>query len=106
MASYGEKTEKAGAEGDFGGVQVHRIRITLTSKNVKNLEKGFSFFRNKAGVARASARLRAPLSAVWLQAALPAVAFFLLLLQLLTNLKVKGPVRMPTKVGHPAGRRC
>lgn len=30
--------EKAGVEAE--APQVHRIRITLTSKNVKNLEKG------------------------------------------------------------------
>lgn len=30
--------EKAGLEGQ--GAALHRIRITLTSKNVKNLEKG------------------------------------------------------------------
>ncbi|KXZ52529.1 hypothetical protein GPECTOR_9g573 [Gonium pectorale] len=64
MASYGEKTEKAGAEGDFGGGQVHRIRITLTSKNVKSLEK---------------------VTADLIKGAKD------------KNLKVKGPVRMPTK---------
>ena len=55
-----------GAKGDEGDApRVHRIRITLTSKNVKNLEKVC------ADLIRGAKEKR---------------------------LKVKGPVRMPTKV--------
>jgi small subunit ribosomal protein S20e len=56
------KTAKAGLE--EGHVQEHRIRITLTSKNVKNLEKVCNDLIKGAKD---------------------------------KDLKVKGPVRMPTK---------
>ncbi|EFJ49360.1 hypothetical protein VOLCADRAFT_109739 [Volvox carteri f. nagariensis] len=62
MEKYG--TDKAGVEGGASG-QIHRIRITLTSKDVKNLEK---------------------VSADLIKGAKD------------KQLKVKGPVRMPTKV--------
>ncbi|NXV93729.1 RS20 protein, partial [Calonectris borealis] len=53
-------------------VAIHRIRITLTSRNVKSLEKGnfFFFFPVCADLIRGAKE---------------------------KNLKVKGPVRMPTK---------
>lgn len=42
MAAYGAmKPAKAGLEEPQE--QIHKIRITLSSKNVKNLEKGFFF---------------------------------------------------------------
>uniref|UniRef100_A0A2P2JVV1 40S ribosomal protein S20-2-like n=1 Tax=Rhizophora mucronata TaxID=61149 RepID=A0A2P2JVV1_RHIMU len=42
-AVYGAmKPTKAGLEDPQE--QIHKIRITLSSKNVKNLEKGFLFF--------------------------------------------------------------
>ncbi|WP_411016681.1 30S ribosomal protein S10 [Salmonella sp. s51944] len=61
MASY----KDPGKGGPAEEIQAHRIRITLTSRNVKSLEK-----------------VCADLKAGALQ----------------KNLKVKGPVRMPTKV--------
>lgn len=42
MAYAGMKSTKAGVEECLE--QIHKIRITLSSKNVKNLEKGFIFF--------------------------------------------------------------
>merc|ERR1712029_396478 len=39
MASYVPPGKKDAGVEDAGGAQVHRIRITLTSRNVKNLEK-------------------------------------------------------------------
>jgi small subunit ribosomal protein S20e len=38
MSAYKPPVGKAGQEEEVS--QVHRIRITLTSRNVKNLEKG------------------------------------------------------------------
>jgi small subunit ribosomal protein S20e len=38
------KPGKAGLEEPLE--QIHKIRITLSSKNVKNLEKGFTSFLN------------------------------------------------------------
>lgn len=40
MAEYKEDLEKTGA----GAQKIHKIRITLTSKNVKPLEKCWFFF--------------------------------------------------------------
>jgi small subunit ribosomal protein S20e len=54
--------------------KVHRIRITLTSRNVKNLEKGKSHLSSNI-----------------------AVCADLIGRSKEKNLKVKGPVRMPTK---------
>jgi small subunit ribosomal protein S20e len=79
MSSYVGKGEK-----DFDGsvaAKSHKIRITLTSKNVKNLEKG-------------------PLDAAWCCIA----SFVFPVCTDLVNrakdkdLRVKGPVRLPTKV--------
>ncbi|MCO5589264.1 hypothetical protein L7F22_043230 [Adiantum nelumboides] len=64
------KAGKAGLE--EGGEPVHRIRITLSSKNVKNLEKVC------ADLVRGAKDKK---------------------------LKVKGPVRMPTKVLHITTRK-
>jgi len=41
MAYEPMKPTKAGLEAPLE--QIHKIRITLSSKNVKNLEKGFTF---------------------------------------------------------------
>eukprot|EP01088_Endostelium_zonatum_P003403 TRINITY_DN14613_c0_g1_i1.p1 TRINITY_DN14613_c0_g1~~TRINITY_DN14613_c0_g1_i1.p1 ORF type:complete len:148 (+),score=37.51 TRINITY_DN14613_c0_g1_i1:215-658(+) len=58
-------TQKAGADAPAEQTNFHRIRITLTSRNVKNLEKVCSSLIKAAKT---------------------------------HGLKVKGPVRMPTKV--------
>lgn len=42
MAYQAMKPTKAGLEEPLE--QIHKIRITLSSKNVKNLEKGLIFF--------------------------------------------------------------
>lgn len=88
---------KAGLEGE--GPQVHRIRITLTSKNVKNLEKGrFSqrdSWQSALGPTAAElepTRRRPPMHH------LAAVCADLIKGAKDKQLKVKGPVRMPTKV--------
>jgi len=40
MSAYTKKEIPVGAEGEMTAIEkVHRIRITLTSRNVKNLEK-------------------------------------------------------------------
>merc|ERR1719272_2621397 len=39
MSSYVPPGKKEGGVSEESGAQVHRIRITLTSRNVKNLEK-------------------------------------------------------------------
>ncbi|MGH3054787.1 MAG: 30S ribosomal protein S10 [Gaiellaceae bacterium] len=39
MSGYTKKEIPPGAEGDISAEKVHRIRITLTSLNVKNIEK-------------------------------------------------------------------
>ncbi|OCF34738.1 40S ribosomal protein S20 [Kwoniella heveanensis CBS 569] len=61
MAEYKDDLEKTGA----GAAKTHKIRITLTSKNVKPLEKFCGDLINRAKD---------------------------------KDLKVKGPVRLPTKV--------
>ncbi|GLC77029.1 hypothetical protein PLESTF_001875600 [Pleodorina starrii] len=117
----GKYSEKTGVEGEGGG-QIHRIRITLTSKDVKNLEKGKSFdaLRNAEwrGAASRGCGCREPQTAAL--AALPAgqsgeerplprslthshlpastVSADLIRGAKEKQLKVKGPVRMPTKV--------
>lgn len=62
MATKGDDFEKTGAA---GGPKFHKIRITLTSRNVKNLEKFSNDLINRAKD---------------------------------KDLRVKGPIRMPTKV--------
>ena len=62
MSAYAPKKELAGEEAP--APELHLIRITLTSRNVKNIEKVCSQFKAKA---------------------------------LEQGIKVKGPVRMPTK---------
>ncbi|SAL97169.1 hypothetical protein [Absidia glauca] len=64
MSELKEKSQKVGVE-EHVEAKIHRIRITLTSRNVKNLEK---------------------VSADLIQRAKD------------KQLKVKGPVRLPTKV--------
>ncbi|CAA6663395.1 unnamed protein product [Spirodela intermedia] len=78
MAYAAVKPMKQGLE-DQPQEQVHRIRITLSSKNVKNLEKG-------------SGRLLSPLRGSC-EGAKDKL------------LRVKGPVRMPTKVLHITTRK-
>jgi small subunit ribosomal protein S20e len=92
-------------------VKVHRIRITLTSRNVKNLEKGACSARAPPAHPRLqtaaqrwrSARLcttvPASLHRVFsLGALLAAVCGDLIRGAKDKRLKVKGPVRLPTKV--------
>lgn len=62
MSAYPPKKEVAGEEAP--PAELHLIRITLTSRNVKNIEKVCSQFKDKA---------------------------------VDKGIKVKGPVRMPTK---------
>ncbi|RMC15383.1 hypothetical protein DUI87_07574 [Hirundo rustica rustica] len=58
-------------------VAIHRIRITLTSRNVKSLEKGeYSFSVDLGSLSVCADLIRGAKE---------------------KNLKVKGPVRMPTK---------
>jgi len=65
MSAAANPAKKAGYEGETDAQAVHRIRITLSSRNVKNLEKVCADLVNRAKDKK---------------------------------LKVKGPVRMPTKV--------
>ena len=81
---------------------VHRIRITLTSRNVKNLEKGqFTCF----GVVTATGHFDSQLlsACAWLAYEGPRFSGCAVCADLIRGakdkgLKVKGPVRMPTKV--------
>ncbi|KAK4775454.1 hypothetical protein SAY87_023415 [Trapa incisa] len=68
--AYGLKPTKPGLE--ESQQQIHKIRITLSSKNVKNLEKVCADLVHGAKT---------------------------------KDLKVKGPVRMPTKVLHITTRK-
>jgi small subunit ribosomal protein S20e len=80
--------------------QIHKIRITLSSKHVKNLEKG-TFYRS--------------LSLFFVALNTMLMFCFHLLLFLVCSdlvrgakdkhLRVKGPVRMPTKVLHITTRK-
>ncbi|KAG2484080.1 hypothetical protein HYH03_017099 [Edaphochlamys debaryana] len=101
-----EGAAKAGAEGEAGS-PVHRIRITLTSKDVRALEKGACVplaARGgvRSGAAAARARLRAGregemgagLTADLVRGAKE------------KQLRVRGPVRMPTKVLHITTRKA
>ncbi|KZT57894.1 40s ribosomal protein s20 [Calocera cornea HHB12733] len=63
--SYVAKEKEYDAAGNVAGGKMHRIRITLTSSNVKNLEKFCGDLVNRAKD---------------------------------KDLRVKGPVRLPTKV--------
>ena len=49
MSSYVPPGKKEGAVSEESGAQVHRIRITLTSRNVKNLEKVCADLKKGAG---------------------------------------------------------
>lgn len=89
--------KKAGFE-DEG--RVHRIRITLTSRNVKNLEKG----------ARLRARAPPPRDADQVLSAAACRRRHAACADLKKGakdkgLKVSGPVRMPTKVLHITTRK-
>ncbi|MEJ1287750.1 ribosomal protein S20 [Cricetulus griseus] len=84
-------------------VAIHRIRITLTSRNVKSLEKGQYGGLGCAqcacctlGVGR-SAATPVALNELKDGVSLPAVCADLIRGAKEKNLKVKGPVRMPTK---------
>jgi small subunit ribosomal protein S20e len=81
--AYVPPTKAEGKEGAAEVAHVHRIRITLTSKNVANLEKG----------ARRSCSSGEPSPDTVL-----AVCSDLIRGAKEKRLKVKGPVRMPTKV--------
>ena len=113
---------KPGLEDDSS--PIHRIRITLTSRNVKNLEKGASARCPAADLApaaltawcsrrpgRAQQRLPCaltPVDAPRLDArscAGAAVCADLIRGAKEKHLKVKGPVRMPTKVLHITPRK-
>ncbi len=116
---------KPGLEDDSS--PIHRIRITLTSRNVKNLEKGASARRHAAGCTSSADGL--VLVASWPNAAAPVVCTECALTPVdglrpdartcagaavcadlirgakEKHLKVKGPVRMPTKVLHITTRK-
>ena len=49
MSSYVPPGKKEGAISEESGAQVYRIRITLTSRNVKNLEKVCADLKKGAG---------------------------------------------------------
>ncbi|SGY25998.1 BQ5605_C018g08689 [Microbotryum silenes-dioicae] len=71
-------------------VKSHKIRITLTSRNVKNLEKATHLVRSLAD--------------------LPLFSLFLVCSDLVNRskdkqLRVKGPVRLPTKILHITTRK-
>ncbi|WVZ08166.1 hypothetical protein V8G54_021512 [Vigna mungo] len=91
MAYAAMKPTKPGLE--ESQEQIHKIRITLSSKHVKNLEKGMHQF---------------------IQLLLFAYVSTLMLLLVCSDLvrgakdkrlRVKGPVRMPTKVLHITTRK-
>jgi len=100
-AAYGAmKAQKPGLE--EAQEQIHKIRITLSSKNVKNLEKGLflkSYFTTWLLLMR-------PI--LFLLVVSFCSDFFLLVLLIVCTdlvrgakdkrLRVKGPVRIPTKV--------
>ena len=48
MSAYAPKKEAAGEEGP--APVIHRVRITLTSRNVKNIEKVCSDLKNAAAI--------------------------------------------------------
>jgi len=79
--SYVAKDKEYDAAGAVPAAKIHKIRITLTSSNVKNLEKcQCSFISSKH-----------PLN-------LPIVSADLINRAKDKQLRVKGPVRLPTKV--------
>lgn len=97
MAYAAAKPTKPGLE--ESQEQIHKIRITLSSKHVQNLEKGMFIV---------SFIFHLLCTKIWL-------CFSLLLLLLVCGdlvrgakdkrLRVKGPVRMPTKVLHITTRK-
>ena len=100
-AAYGAmKAQKPGLE--EAQEQIHKIRITLSSKNVKNLEKGI-FLKSYFTI-----RLLLMRPILFLLAVYFCSDFWLLVLLIVCTdlvrgakdkrLRVKGPVRIPTKV--------
>lgn len=88
--------------------QLHRIRITLSSKNVKNLEKGPSIRFDPMLSHFSSSSLSVSLL-IYLCILLLCL-FKLVCADLVRGskdkrLRVKGPVRMPTKVLHITTRK-
>ena len=95
MATAYKPPQTEGKAGEGGEVaRVHRIRITLSSRHVANLEKGAS---SSAQAARSSRHVHSPVTAH--PVPLPcAVCADLIKGAKEKRLRVKGPVRMPTKV--------
>ncbi|GAB4818698.1 hypothetical protein N2152v2_005744 [Parachlorella kessleri] len=92
MAAAIKPAQKPGVE-EAEAAPIHRIRITLTSRNVKNLEKGERRLWDR--------------ERTWQQGelALDKVCADLIRGAKDKQLKVKGPVRMPTKVLHITTRK-
>jgi small subunit ribosomal protein S20e len=76
-------------------VQIHKIRITLTSRNVKSLEKGKIFF---TWVLTSLLPYRPFSPPLYTHAHHPTVCNDLIRRARESELKVKGPIRMPTKI--------
>ncbi len=113
MAAIKPAAGKPGLEEE--GSQIHRIRITLTSRNVKNLEKGKprwpQLFRRFL-CSHSAINFRARLSKFWFYYTWDVDTLFdhAVCADLISgakdkHLKVKGPVRLPTKVLHITTRK-
>ena len=94
MATAYKPPQTEGKAGDVETARVHRIRITLSSRHVANLEKGACPAGPPADAARQSHRCAD------CPASVPACAVCADLIKGAKEkrLRVKGPVRMPTKV--------
>ena len=90
---------KPGLEGDSGATS-HRIRITLTARNVKNLEKGKLdlLLAESKDVQHPSDFRPSSYNTLIVVLMICAVCEILLQGAQEKRLKVKGPVRLPTKV--------
>ena len=87
MSSYVAKGEKDyGEAGGPVGAKIHKIRITLTSSNVKNLEKCTSVVLRARFFKPGPVLILRPVTADLINRAKD------------KELRVKGPVRLPTKV--------
>ena len=103
MAAIKPAAGKPGLEEE--GSQIHRIRITLTSRNVKNLEKGtadseYQLFCYTVIVVCNTLKLP-DVTIVHVSS----VCADLISGAKDKHLKVKGPVRLPTKVLHITTRK-
>lgn len=109
MAYAAVKPAKPGLE--ESQEQINRIRITLSSKNVKNLEKGFSFINSVSwSCALEISNCKFNECGVMLFCCLYACFCHTVCADLVRGakdkaLRVKGPVRMPTKVLHITTRK-